>query len=132
MYIWPHHNLATPCWLVQAKDSSGGGKSSDEIIDECAASIISRIPASFDTEGISMLYPLKYSESMNTVLLQECMRYNPLIDKITGSLPQLRKALKGLVVMTVELEGTSKCLLTQKVGAHTHTHAHAHVITSIV
>eukprot|EP00939_MAST-03C_sp_MAST-3C-sp1_P000013 g13.t1 len=100
---------------LEAKDSSGSGKSAEEIIDESAAIIMSRMAPAFDVESVRMAYPLDYRESMNTVLLQECMRYNPLIVKINSSLPQLRKALKGLVVMTQELEEISNALLTQNV-----------------
>ena len=100
---------------LEANDTSEGGKTSAEIIDECAESILQKITKTFDTESVKMLYPLNYNESMNTVLLQECMRYNPLLQKILKSLPQLRKALKGLVVMTQELEETGNALLTQNI-----------------
>jgi len=46
---------------------------------------------------------------MNTVLQQECIRYNKVISRLQESLRDVRKALKGEVVMTAELElmGTS-------------------------
>mmetsp|Transcript_13799 Transcript_13799/g.48023 ORF Transcript_13799/g.48023 Transcript_13799/m.48023 type:complete len:268 (+) Transcript_13799:254-1057(+) len=51
-----------------------------------------------------MMYPVVYNESMNTVLIQECIRYNKLIGVMLETLPLLAKALKGLVVMSNELE----------------------------
>ena len=75
-----------------------------QIIDEAAKGILDRVPKPFNVEEIQMIYPLTYEESMNTVLAQECMRYNPLVKCIHSNLPELRKALKGLVVMTLELE----------------------------
>jgi len=41
---------------------------------------------------------------MNTVLKQECIRYNRMLTIMHSSIPTFRKALKGLVVMSAELE----------------------------
>lgn len=41
---------------------------------------------------------------MNTVLVQELMRYNKLINKIKTTLDMLIKAIEGFVIMTDELE----------------------------
>ena len=49
-----------------------------------------------------------YAESMNTVLVQEMERFNRLVN--------LQKAIKGLVVVNVELEALANSLLIAKVG----------------
>jgi len=41
-----------------------------------------------------------YEESMNTVLIQEVIRYNKLLDLIADNLKNAKKALKGLIVMS--------------------------------
>ena len=52
---------------------------------------------------------------MNTVLVQEAIRYNRLIAVYNQSLVDLQKALKGLVVMSGELEAMAESLYTNQV-----------------
>jgi len=94
---------------LQPRASSGGGKSRDELLDETAKDILARMPGPFNLEQVADAYPTTYTESMNTVLQQECIRYNKVISKVHASLKDVCKALKGEVVMTSELEvmGTS-------------------------
>ena len=54
---------------------------------------------------------------MNTVLVQECLRYNKLIAVMASSLGSIQKALKGLVVMSTELDEMGSSLFNQKVPA---------------
>ena len=54
---------------------------------------------------------------MNTVLTQECIRYNKLIKIYNASLASLLKALKGLVVMTADLEAMADGLYSNQVSA---------------
>ena len=66
-------------------------------------------------EQVSDAYPTLYTESMNTVLQQECIRYNKVINKLLSSLKDIRKALKGEVVMTAELEQMGTSLFNNQV-----------------
>jgi len=90
---------------LQPRSAAGGGKSRDEIVMDEANSIYNRLPLPFDVEQIQMVYPVRYEESMNTVLVQECIRYNKIVRVMRRSLVDLRKALKGLVVMSSDLDG---------------------------
>lgn len=56
-----------------------------------------------------------YEESMNTVLVQEVARYNALLHAIHRSLHDLLKALKGLVVMSEQLEMMSNSIFINSV-----------------
>jgi len=52
---------------------------------------------------------------MNTVLTQEIIRYNKLLNMIHTSLQELLKAMKGLVVLSQALEEMSKSLFNNAV-----------------
>lgn len=105
--------------LMNASGGGGGGAGSsrEDIIGQSAADAEAKLRryGLFDNEQISLLYPVKYDESMNTVLLQECIRFNKLIDVMQGTLPMLRKALKGLVVMSSELEAMGQSIFINAV-----------------
>jgi len=96
--------------LMEASGGGGGGDSAESLIAAAAAEIDTHLPQPFNLQEISMAYPVKYEESMNTVLMQECIRYNKLLDVMHSSLPEIRKALKGLVVMSTELEMMGKSM----------------------
>ncbi|NXK36347.1 DYH7 protein, partial [Piprites chloris] len=92
--------------------TSGGG---DSTLYAIADDILSKLPNDFDIEGCLLKYPVRYEESMNTVLVQEMERFNNLIRTIRITLINLKKAIKGLVVMDSELEALSGSLLIGKV-----------------
>ncbi|NWI88768.1 DYH7 protein, partial [Pitta sordida] len=92
--------------------TSGGG---DSTLYAIADDILSKLPNDFDIESCLTKYPVRYEESMNTVLVQEMERFNNLIRTIRITLINLKKAIKGLVVMDAGLEALSGSLLVGKV-----------------
>lgn len=97
--------------------SSGGAKSNDEILIEVSTDILARVPAPFNLEDAAAKYPVNYNESMNTVLVQEMIRFNRLIQVVLVSLVNVQKAIKGLVVLSSDLEEVCKSLLVGRVPA---------------
>jgi hypothetical protein len=91
-----------PC--EQPKSSGGSGKSWDATLTELATDISSRLPELFDIEKVEVWFPVRFEESMNTVLTQELMRFNGLLSVVKKSLVDVVKAIKGEVVMSQQLE----------------------------
>ena len=102
---------------LQPKTASAGGASREEIMEKTARDILSKVPQPFKITAIMEKYPVMYEQSMNTVLVQEIIRYNKLLAAIHRTLQDLLKALKGLVVMSQELEEMSKSLFNNQVPA---------------
>uniref|UniRef100_A0A286Y084 Dynein axonemal heavy chain 3 n=1 Tax=Cavia porcellus TaxID=10141 RepID=A0A286Y084_CAVPO len=97
------------------RQSGGGGKSPQEIVEELAQDVLSKLPKDFDLEQIMKLYPVVYEESMNTVLRQELIRFNRLTKVVRSSLINLGRAIKGQVLMSSELEEVFNSMLMGKV-----------------
>lgn len=100
---------------LQPRSTGGGGKSWDRILGDLAEDILSRMPPSFDVERALLDFPVRYDESMNTVLTQELIRFNGLTKIIAKSLAEAIKAIKGLVVMSGELEQMGNSMVVGKV-----------------
>eukprot|EP01135_Chromosphaera_perkinsii_P000898 Nk52_evm61s152 gene=Nk52_evmTU61s152 len=100
--------------LTEAQAGGGGGKKSDDVVAEISQDILKKLPDDFDIEAVGELYPVMYEESMNTVLVQELARFNNLTSVVRRSLIDLQKAIKGLVVMSADLEDVGQSLLKNK------------------
>ncbi|XP_039475665.1 dynein heavy chain 1, axonemal-like [Oreochromis aureus] len=100
---------------LQPRATSAGGKTLEEIVKEIVAGIVEKIPPPFDVEEVMEKYPVLYEESMNTVLIQEVIRYNKLLEVICLSLRDTVKALKGSVVVSSALELMARSLFNNAV-----------------
>lgn len=98
---------------LQPRATSGGMMTREEQIEELAQSILETCPMPFNIEAVSMQYPVMYEESMNTVLVQEAIRYNNLIAVMRSTLRKIQMALVGLEVMSSELEDMGNSLFNQ-------------------
>ena len=103
--------------LTQSRAGGGGGSSAEETIGNVASDILLRLPRNFDIELTALKYPQDYNNSMNTVLVQELERVNVLLTTIRISLVNLGKAVKGLAIMSAELDDVAVALFNGKVPA---------------
>ena len=92
--------------------SDGGKNASGESVD-ASANVIERVnemvdnlPEIFDEAKINSKFPIKYEDSLTTILRLETARCNKLLSTIHGSLRELKGALTGEIVMSVEAEQT--------------------------
>ena len=90
--------------LMQPRTSSGGGKSMEQSVSETLDIIEKNTPPAFDYEAIFRKFPTEYEESMNTVLIQEVIRYNVLLNLMKVHIQNLKKALSGHIVMDETLD----------------------------
>ena len=95
---------------MQPRTSSGGGKSREEVIGEISKEIEGKTPPVMPYDDIVEQYPTMYNESMNTVLVQEVIRYNKLLVVMAKMLRDVQRALKGEVVMSEELDALATSL----------------------
>lgn len=72
-------------------------------------------PKPYDIDECMRMYPVVYSESMNTVLTQELTRFNHLIRVVRSSLSDITLALDGKILMSPQLEAAAKSLLVGKI-----------------
>jgi dynein heavy chain len=109
--------------------STVGGKSSEEEVVDIAESIIAEWPdliaydlMDLDSNPVAKaLFEVdsngRMLNSLSTVLIQETDRFNKLISAVKHSLETLIKAIKGLVVMSPDLEAVFRSLLNNEVPA---------------
>ena len=66
-------------------------------------------------EIAKLKYPVKWDNSMNTVLVQELQRFNKLVAVIKESLQDVMNAVKGLTVMSASIEKSGNSLFFGKI-----------------
>lgn len=99
----------------------GGGKSSDEVVAETAQKIESNLPSNLNKEQAKQVNAGAAAasggviDSLTIVLLQEIDRFNRLLNVMRKSLKNLQSAIRGEIVMSLELDKMYSSLLNNEV-----------------
>merc|ERR1711871_104538 len=99
-----HDNASITCALNEADDSMAIVVSREDQMGNSAKAMEKRLPPVWDIEKVSMNYPTDYNECLNTTLVQESVRFNNLVTEMHKTLKLFQLALKGLVVLSADLE----------------------------
>jgi len=114
---------------IQPKATGGAGgakddgavkeKSPDDLVVAIAQSIEQRLPALLDRRSAhaSTFADLTGTNTLGVFLGQELDRFNALLGVLKGSLADLQRAIKGVVVMSSDLEAMHTALLYNQVPA---------------
>ena len=108
---------------IQPRVSGGSGGDAltpDQMADSVAETFQNEMPADLDPEqcapGLFDRDPeTEQMDSLATVLIQEVDRFNNLLAVLRDSLKELRRAIKGIIVMGLDLEEIYNAFLLNKV-----------------
>jgi dynein heavy chain len=105
--------------VLDTESGGGGGSSSssskETMVSSVATDILAKLPELYDMEFAQIKYPVLWENSMNTVLCQELIRFNNLNSLIRNSLNNILKAVKGIVVMSSELDVLATALFFNRI-----------------
>jgi len=100
---------------MQPSGTGGASGDADEQVLDLCQSIGMQVPKMLDLENSHQKTFAKIDDgsinSLGIFLQQEAVRFNRLLKVISKSLEDLQKAIKGLVVMSSELETMSRCFM---------------------
>ena len=95
--------------MMQPRIAGGGGISREDQVDNTAKELQDQVPIPLNLEE-TMKAKMDDQSALHVVLFQEVERYNIMLGGVRKQLSELRKAVKGFVVMTAELDDIFACL----------------------
>ncbi|XP_076632445.1 dynein heavy chain 2, axonemal kl-2 [Colletes latitarsis] len=112
--IMETRNMFETLMGLQVQTVTSEEASKEDKVTKLTADILSRIPNNIDYETTQVLIGPKKSP-LDVVLLQEIQRYNVLLQKTRDSLVELQQAIKGLTLMSSDLEEIFTCVYEGRV-----------------
>ncbi|CAB1118301.1 unnamed protein product [Ectocarpus sp. CCAP 1310/34] len=106
---------------ASARSLAGGGRSNDDIVTELAEELEAQIPPLLDDDDAGpttfVLQENGLLPSLAIVLKQEMVKFNRLLAAMGSSITELKKAIKGLVVMSQDLDRMYTSFMNNQVPA---------------
>jgi dynein heavy chain len=100
--------------MMQPRIAAGGGISREDQVDNTARDLLDQIPLPMNLEEC-MNAKMDDQSALHVVLFQEVERYGIMLAGVHKQLTELRRAVKGFVVMTAELDDIFICLYDQRI-----------------
>ena len=101
---------------LQPKTGGGGGVKREDIVNAIVTDLLVQVPPPFNLEDV-MKTKSDDPSALHVVLFQEIERYNKLLSYLRQSCVQLQKGIKGLVVMSSDLDEMFNALYNGRVPA---------------
>ena len=105
------NELYTKMLLAFGGRSSEKPEGDESQITSILQDLLERLPKRFDLEIASVKFPISGKNSLNSVLLQELIRFNGLIKTISDSLREIDQAQKGLIGLSETTDKVCKSLV---------------------
>lgn len=109
--------LSTQTTLMASVKMAGDDVAAVDPVLALCTDVLGRLPPAFDTRAIGKKYPILYTNSMNTVLRQELIRFNRLLGFIRNSLTDVRRAIAGTIAMIPSLEAVHSAMSVGRLPA---------------
>lgn len=100
--------------MIQPRAASSGVTKREDLVDGIALDILQQLPEPWILEDV-MKSKADDPSPLHVVLFQEVERYNMLINNVMVSCTQLRRGIKGLVVMSADLDEVFESLYGARV-----------------
>jgi dynein heavy chain, axonemal len=94
--------------------SQSSGSSKVMILNSIFENVNKKLVKSFNIEEVKKKYPIKYDDCMNSILIQEIMRYNSLLNLVFKSLNETLQAFQGLLPLSDSLEEIAQQLISNR------------------
>jgi dynein heavy chain len=104
--------------LQPRSSTGGGGKTSDDVVTELATAYQEQCPAIMSTDDAGpttfIIQDNGLLTSLAICLEQEMIKFNRLLTKMNNSLRDIKRAIKGMIVMSAELDTMYTCFLNNQ------------------